>query len=353
LSRNGSGTYSLPAGNPVVTGTTVSSTWANNTLNDLASAMTQSLAADGQTTPTADLPMGGFKHLDVGDALTRDQYPSYAQVQDNKPAWGGTAGGTADALTIGPSVGVSAYATGQSFEFIAASANTTTTPTISVSGLAAKTIVDRAGTTLEIGAIQPGLCLVEYDGTNFRLFGVRVINSTSSTSTTFAASAAAVKSAYDLATTVSNKTSYVYKTITTSRSSTTTLADDPDLTLSLVSGQNYDIEIVISYQGAAIGPTNPQGIKFTLNYTGTFTNSGAFIANYTGGTTGASLAALFSQSINVATITGSTTQDVAVIKAAIKPASNGTLSFQWSQNSSSGTATKVLGESFMRVTKLP
>lgn len=61
MSRNGSGTYSLPAGNPVVSGTTISSTWANNTLSDIASALTYSIAKDGQTTPTANLPMGGYK----------------------------------------------------------------------------------------------------------------------------------------------------------------------------------------------------------------------------------------------------------------------------------------------------
>ncbi len=38
MSRNGSGVYSLPAGNPVVTNTTISYTWANSTMNDLASA---------------------------------------------------------------------------------------------------------------------------------------------------------------------------------------------------------------------------------------------------------------------------------------------------------------------------
>jgi len=58
MSRNGSGTYSLPAGNPVVTGTTIASTWANNTLIDIASALTDSLAADGQTTATGNLQMG-------------------------------------------------------------------------------------------------------------------------------------------------------------------------------------------------------------------------------------------------------------------------------------------------------
>jgi hypothetical protein len=45
--RNGSGTYNLTAGNPVVTGTTISSTWANTTLNDIANALTGSVAADG------------------------------------------------------------------------------------------------------------------------------------------------------------------------------------------------------------------------------------------------------------------------------------------------------------------
>lgn len=47
-SRNASGTYSLPAGNPVVTGTAISSTWANNTLADLKTEMTDSLSRSGK-----------------------------------------------------------------------------------------------------------------------------------------------------------------------------------------------------------------------------------------------------------------------------------------------------------------
>ena len=61
MSRNGSGVYSLPAGNPVVTGTSISSTWANNTLSDLATAMTGSVAADGQTPMTGNLDMNSRK----------------------------------------------------------------------------------------------------------------------------------------------------------------------------------------------------------------------------------------------------------------------------------------------------
>jgi len=68
MSRNGSGVYNLPAGNPVVTGTTISSTWANNTLADMANAITGSIAADGQTTITGPLkgPNGTVSFAGVG-----------------------------------------------------------------------------------------------------------------------------------------------------------------------------------------------------------------------------------------------------------------------------------------------
>jgi len=65
MSRNGSGTYSLPAGNPVVTNTTISSTWANSTLTDIASALTGSVAADGQTPITGSLNLNSNKIINL------------------------------------------------------------------------------------------------------------------------------------------------------------------------------------------------------------------------------------------------------------------------------------------------
>ena len=61
MSRNGSGTYTLPAGNPVVSGTTITTTWANTTLTDIANSLTGSVAADGQTPMTGALNMGSNK----------------------------------------------------------------------------------------------------------------------------------------------------------------------------------------------------------------------------------------------------------------------------------------------------
>ena len=80
MSRNGSGVYSLPAGNPVVTNTTISSTWANTTMTDLAAALTDSVAADGQTPMTGNLDLNTHKIVNLvagtasGDAIEFAQF---------------------------------------------------------------------------------------------------------------------------------------------------------------------------------------------------------------------------------------------------------------------------------------
>ena len=79
MSRNGSGVYSLPAGNPVVTGTVISTTWANNTMNDLASAMTDSVAADGQTPMTGPLNLNSNKIVNLANATLTGDAVNYGQ----------------------------------------------------------------------------------------------------------------------------------------------------------------------------------------------------------------------------------------------------------------------------------
>ena len=80
MSRNGSGTYTLPVGNPVVTGTTISSTWANNTLTDIATALTGSLAADGQTTATGNLKMGANRITGLADGIAATDGATVSQI---------------------------------------------------------------------------------------------------------------------------------------------------------------------------------------------------------------------------------------------------------------------------------
>ncbi len=53
MPRDGSGIYTLPAGNPVVTNTIIASAWANNTLSDIAAQLNNVFTRDGLLGPTA------------------------------------------------------------------------------------------------------------------------------------------------------------------------------------------------------------------------------------------------------------------------------------------------------------
>jgi hypothetical protein len=168
MARNGSGVYSLPAGNPVITGTTISSTWANNTLNDIASALTASLTSDGQTTPTANLPMGGYVLSGVGSATLRTQSASAGQIQDSVFQYLTGITGT-DTIVATAALGMTALAAGQVFRFITAGANTGAV-TININGIGAKAITKNGTVALVADdLVADALVQIAYDGTQFQL----------------------------------------------------------------------------------------------------------------------------------------------------------------------------------------
>lgn len=57
MPRAVNGTYTLPAGNPVVTLTTISSVWGNTTMSDIATALSDSLSRSGLGPMTAGLQL--------------------------------------------------------------------------------------------------------------------------------------------------------------------------------------------------------------------------------------------------------------------------------------------------------
>lgn len=59
MPRNVQGIYSLPAGNPVVPGTLIESTWANPTMSDIAAALTGSLPRNGSAGMQGPLILAG------------------------------------------------------------------------------------------------------------------------------------------------------------------------------------------------------------------------------------------------------------------------------------------------------
>jgi len=169
---NGSGTYTPPGASfPAVANTLIESTKWNNVVNDIATALSTAITKDGQTTITANLPMGGYRHTGVGAPSARDHYSTVAFVQDASAVYV-AAGGTADAITLTLSPAITAYAEGQLFGFRATATNTSTTPTLNVNGVGAKTIVQQDGTALVAGTITSGrLYLVQYYNNNWRMVG--------------------------------------------------------------------------------------------------------------------------------------------------------------------------------------
>lgn len=103
MSRNGSGTYSLPAGNPVITGTNITSNWANTTMSDIATALTGSVAADGQTPMTGALQMGNNKITGVANGTASTDVATVGQIS-NPNITGGSIDGTPIG-NISPSTG--------------------------------------------------------------------------------------------------------------------------------------------------------------------------------------------------------------------------------------------------------
>jgi len=173
MARNGSGTYSLPSGNPVVTGATISSTDHNNTMNDIATALTASIAKDGQTTPTANLPMGTYKHTGVANASNLTDYASADQVMNGNLTLLSSVSGS-DTITASAAITPAAYEAGQNFVFVSAGANTGAA-TLNVSSLGAKAITKNGTTALAAGDIPSGaVAHVVYDGTQFQLLNIYV-----------------------------------------------------------------------------------------------------------------------------------------------------------------------------------
>lgn len=168
MARNGSGTYNLPPSNPVVSGTVIESDWANETMADLAAAITQSLAYDGQTVPIANLPMGGFRHTNVSEATSRNQYATLGTVQDGKHTRVQIVSGV-DNL-VGTLVGgATSYNAGSLVTFFAPAQNTGPM-TLNYNGIGARSLVAANGLPLVAGNIKANDFLMAiYDGTQFKL----------------------------------------------------------------------------------------------------------------------------------------------------------------------------------------
>jgi hypothetical protein len=177
MPRN-SGTYTLPAGNPVVSGTAISSTVQNNTMNDIGNEITNSIPRDGSAPPTNNIPMGNFKITGIGAGTLAADVPQLQQIQSGLSSYLTAVSGTNAIIGTLSSPALSAYVAGNVFVFTSTGTNTGAA-TININAIGAKTI-NKDGAALVAGDIVSGRSYeIIYDGTNFNLISGAGINSSS------------------------------------------------------------------------------------------------------------------------------------------------------------------------------
>jgi len=183
MSFNGSGTFVInSAGQPVVANTVISATVFNALTADLATGLTNCITKDGQSTPTANIPMGNNKITGLGAGTAATDAATLGQVQSTAAKLISVTGTDTISGTMSPAL--TAYAAGQLFYFIANAANTGAM-TINIDGLGAKNITRDGSTALVAGDVNSGeIVVICYDGTRFQMinaansFGNTTINGT-------------------------------------------------------------------------------------------------------------------------------------------------------------------------------
>jgi hypothetical protein len=168
MSFNGSGTFLInSSGQPVVTGTVISSTVFNALTADLATGLSTTITKNGQTSITANIPWSGYKITNLGAGTAATDAAQLQQVQESTAKLI-TVTGT-DSIIGSLSPALTAYAAGQMFYFVAAGTNTTAV-TINIDGLGVTNLTHNGNVALAAGDILSGeVVVIVYDGTRFQM----------------------------------------------------------------------------------------------------------------------------------------------------------------------------------------
>ena len=166
---NGSGTFSVTYNwvqdknnNIVITASRMDTQFA-----DVVSGLNNCVTLDGQNTATANLPMGGFKHTNVADATSGNEYATLGQLQDKSGTFVTTAG-SANAYTASLSPAITAYSAGQEFTVIINVTNTGAS-TININNLGDKDIYYNGAALTGNELIINRSYELTYDGTQFNI----------------------------------------------------------------------------------------------------------------------------------------------------------------------------------------
>lgn len=134
---------------------------------DIADGIDSCLARDGSNSPTANISLRSsgtsYRHTGVGKGTARNHYCSAEQHQDGEIQYAGTSSGAANIYAVTLSPAVTAYAGGLMCWFTAHQNNTSTTPTLNINTVGAKTIHKMSGALASSDILTNAIVWVVYD----------------------------------------------------------------------------------------------------------------------------------------------------------------------------------------------
>lgn len=164
------GTYTRPGGATAWAddrdaGTGITSALHDTHDEDLATGLENCITRDGQNAASADLPMGGFRFTEVGATASRTSYLTASSFQRNS-IFSVLYTGASSTTYTGSLPALTAYANGMIVILTSTTLNSTTTPTLNLNSLGAKTITKATGALAvgEFGLLTPAILIYNSSG---------------------------------------------------------------------------------------------------------------------------------------------------------------------------------------------
>lgn len=164
MARNGSGTFNRLYDwvTDAAGGIKILASRMDDELDGMATALTNSIAKDGQTTPTADLPMGGFHLTGMGNGTDATDSATTQQVQRQAENYAAASGSSAP-FNVALSPTVTALTSGLTVRF-KANRDSIAATTLNVDSIGNKTLQDPAGNQIGAGDLKTnGVYTAVYD----------------------------------------------------------------------------------------------------------------------------------------------------------------------------------------------
>lgn len=137
---------------------------------DIANGLTNCITKDGQSIPTANIPMGGFKITGLATGTANTDAVNVGQIQNSTSSYGGLSTGAANTYAVTLTPPITSYVAGQRVQFKSHLA-TTGASTLNVNAIGAAPLLQNTTLAATVANTIPSGEIIDviYDGTNWQL----------------------------------------------------------------------------------------------------------------------------------------------------------------------------------------